>query len=139
MSQTKTPATQLPTNMMGSACCKRILNSPAIIEPVHTPVVGSGIATKMNKNHARYFSTLPPRRSSRSCCQFPKRLKSLTLLFINQLRTRRVSRIINGENIIEPNTATIKHSISGIPRLKPSGIAPFSSIMGTAANPKTAR
>lgn len=137
ISQMRPPAIQFPRKIRGSAVLNLISKSPASIEPVHTPVVGNGIATNSIKNHTLYFSIRFPLRNSRLCCQFPNLLTSFILLFIIEFNALRVNKIIPGENNIDPKTAKRKHSNSGMPKLIPTGIAPLSSIIGTAESPST--
>ncbi len=55
---TISPAQKTPASIIGKAYQKRIPNKKAAAEPVHTPVPGTGIATKINKKKAPYFSYL---------------------------------------------------------------------------------
>lgn len=55
---TTRPAMITPPAIIGKAYQKRISNKKAATEPVQTPVMGSGIATKNSKKNAPYFSYL---------------------------------------------------------------------------------
>ena len=53
---TITPEIIIPLTIIGKAYQNLIPKTNAAIEPVQAPVIGSGIATKNNKNNAPYFS-----------------------------------------------------------------------------------
>ena len=54
--ETIKPAIKTPKVINGNAFLKGILNKKAIIEPVHAPVIGNGMATKAIKAILPLFS-----------------------------------------------------------------------------------
>ena len=55
----KSPAIKLPMKIVGNVHLKRIFIRAAIRLPVHTPVPGTGIATKIRRPHTPYFLIFP--------------------------------------------------------------------------------
>lgn len=55
---TTTPAIRTPAVIAMSACLKPIPKTKAAAHPVHAPVTGSGMATKIAKPNEPYFSIL---------------------------------------------------------------------------------
>ena len=51
-------AMQTPIKMIGTACFSFISISAAISAPVHAPVPGAGIATKISSPQGPYFFTV---------------------------------------------------------------------------------
>lgn len=128
-------AQQLPKKIAISAFLILMLNKAAIADPVHTPVVGNGMATKMNKPSIRYF--------------FIFLLFFMTLLvmasanllpirvFLNQAIRGLNNNNINGTGTILPRMPKAAAWYMFIPIETPNGIATFNSANGSIAIKKT--
>ena len=136
--ETITAAMRTPSAMAGNACFRRISNTAATSEPVHAPVPGSGIATRMHRPSSSYFFS----RSSFAAAFFSSRDTSRSrnaLFFLSHSNARRVKRIRNGTGKRFPIIAVINTIQKGRPAATPTGIAPRSSNTGTIASPNTYR
>lgn len=119
--------------MAGNAHLIRISRSAAIRLPVHTPVPGKGMATKNKRPQAPYFCTLCalPLPSDLSVNFSTSFLKYLVVL--RYLKRGLTAYRIRGDGTMLP-IKDKKVACSGDnPREMPTGIAPLSSITGSAA------
>lgn len=102
----------------------------AASEPVHAPVIGSGIPTKIATPQNPYFSILSLFFSAFCKSQFANLFKNLTRERENHRITRLISNKIKGTGKRLPRKQIIKFCHHGSPNAAPSGIAPRSSMIG---------
>ena len=96
------PDTIIPQKIAGKAYLKRISSSAAIIEPVHAPVVGSGMATNRKIPIALAFISPSAFLLALVSSQFAGRLNSF--VFLSRFTTGRNSKRMNGTTKKLPKT-----------------------------------
>ena len=131
-----TPAVSTPSSIIGKAFFSLSPRSADIREPVHAPVPGRGIATRMNSPSISYFSITSILFSARFSSFSAIPARNLLFFFI-QSNILRTNRMINGTGSIFPMTLTASTPKYGRPFATPYGIAPLSSSTGSAAIPST--
>lgn len=102
-------ALQTPQKIVGTASFSRISKIAATSAPVHAPVPGNGIATKIHRPMALYLWTSRPLR-----CAFFSRAVIFSchhgLRFFSQWKMWRMYRIEKGTGTMLPNIAAISAS-----------------------------
>ena len=126
------PAMALPIKIDGNAHLNRMLSKAAIRLPLHTPVPGRGIATKIKSPHAPYFCILGPFLFKDLSAIFSTIFLNGFVFFRYWKTGLTVNRIIGAGSML-PANPNIAECIGERPRDIPSGIAPLSSMTGRAA------
>ena len=99
------PAVTTPSAIGGKASLTRISSMAAMSEPVHAPVPGSGMATKMNRPQKRARRTVSDFLSARCSMRVTKPL-SRSLFVRSQAKILRMKSTMNGTGTRLPRMDT---------------------------------
>ena len=102
-------AMSTPSRMLGTALRIRMSSSAATSAPVHAPVPGSGMATKISSPSGPYFCTVSPLRCALLSI-FATKPSSFGICRRIHANICRMNRIMNGTGSILPSTAAVSAS-----------------------------